>query len=326
VRNETQQTPAAGVVRTFPTAPNRENLTLAELADAYMAAYAGRDPGRLGLIALWVRHLGAKRVVDVTPDDVADVLEQLAASPVTKYVGKDRASGAPLLRTFGARAPATINRMRSVVSALFTFAQKRRLTPRGWVNPCREVATLLGNNERTRFLTSDERERLLRVCRASPWPRLYLLALMAITTGARRGELLSLRYQDLDLAAGTAHVRQSKNGGQRVLPLLPAVVAEIRRFGKAAPEALLFGSIRRPGKPMVVDNLFTSAVRTAHIEDFHFHDLRHSCASYLAQSGASLLEIADVLGHRTLDMVRRYAHLTVAHKTALVARVLGGIG
>jgi integrase len=325
VRNETQQTPAAGVVRILPTAPNRENLTLGELADAYMAAYAGRDPGRPGLVALWVRHLGEKRVVDVTPDDVADVLEHLATTPVTKYVGKDP-QGRPLLREFGRRAPATINRMRSVVSGLFTFAQKRRLTPRGWVNPCREVATLPGNNERTRFLTSQERERLLRLARASHWPRLYLLVLMAITTGARRGELLGLRYADLDLAAGTAHVRQSKNGGQRVLPLLPAVAAEIRRFGKAAPEALLFGSARRPGKPMVVDSVFTDAVRAARIEDFHFHDLRHSCASYLAQNGATLLEIADVLGHRTLDMVRRYAHLTVQHKAALVNRVLGGIG
>jgi integrase len=325
VRDETQQTPAAGVVRALPTAPNRERLTLAELADAYMAAYAGRDPGRLGLIALWVRHLGAKRVVDVSADDVSDVLEYLAATPATKYVGKDP-HGQPILRTFGRRAPATINRMRSVVSALFTFAQKRRLTPRGWGNPCREVATVPGNNERTRFLTSDERERLLRVARASHWPRLYLLVLTAITTGARRGELLGLRYADLDLGAGTAHVRQSKNGGQRVLPLLPAVVAEIQRFGKAAPEALVFGSVRRPGKPMVVDNLFTNAVRTARIEDFHFHDLRHSCASYLAQNGATLLEIADVLGHRTLDMVRRYAHLTVQHKAALVNRVLGGIG
>jgi integrase len=325
VTNETQQTPAAGVVRTFPTVPNRENLTLAQLADAYMAAYAGRDPGRVGVVALWVRHLGEKRLVDVTPDGVADVLDQLAAAPVTKYVGKDP-QGQPLLREFGRRKPATINRMRSVVSALFTFAQKRRLTPRGWANPCREVATLPGNNERTRFLTNDERERLLRVCRASPWPRLYLLVLMAITTGARRGELLGLRYTDLDLAAGTAHVRQSKNGGQRVLPLLHAVVAEIRRFGKAAPEALLFGSTRRPGKAMVVDNVFTDAVRAARIEDFRFHDLRHSCASYLAQNGATLLEIADVLGHRTLDMVRRYAHLTVQHKAALVNRVLGSIG
>ena len=67
-------------------------------------------------------------------------------------------------------------------------------------------------------------------------------------------------------------------------------------------------------------------MRTARIEDFHFHDLRHSCASYLAQSGATLLEIADVLGHKTLDMVKRYSHLTVHHKQALIHRVLGNLG
>jgi integrase len=71
---------------------------------------------------------------------------------------------------------------------------------------------------------------------------------------------------------------------------------------------------------------FEKAMADAKIDDFHFHDLRHSCASYLAQNGATLLEIADVLGHRTLDMVRRYSHLTTGHKAALVNRVLGGIG
>lgn len=64
----------------------------------------------------------------------------------------------------------------------------------------------------------------------------------------------------------------------------------------------------------------------AQIENFRFHDLRHSCASYLAQSGASLLEIADVLGHKQLDVTRRYAHLTVDTKRQLVQRVLGQIG
>jgi integrase len=63
----------------------------------------------------------------------------------------------------------------------------------------------------------------------------------------------------------------------------------------------------------------------ARIEDFHFHDLRHTTASYLAQAGASLLEIADVLGHRSLDVTRRYSHLTVDSKRNLVMKVLGGV-
>ena len=326
MQNQTLDTPDAGVVRDFPLAPNRANLTLRALADAYMAAYSGRDRSRVYTTAFWVNELGERRITDISADDVADVLDRLAATPVTKYAGKDPATGKKILREFGRRKPATINRLKSVVSGMLTFAQRRRLMPRGWQNPCREIVTEKVRNARTRFLSPDERERLLKVCRVSKWPRLYLLVLMALVTGARRGELLALRYEDLDLEAGTAHLRMTKNGQERVLPLTPAVIAEIRRFGKAKPEALLFESVRRPGQPMKMSKFFNEAVHTAKVQDFHFHDLRHSCASYLAQSGATLLEIADVLGHKTLDMVRRYSHLTVQHKAALVSRVLGNIG
>jgi len=319
-----EQAPGAGVVRILPIAPNRANLTLREVADAFMATYTGRDPGRPGAVAFWVGELGDRRVADIDADLVADVLDRYASEKVTRFAGRD-SSGKPILREFGQRKPATVNRQRSVVSALLTYAQKKRMAPKGWVNPCREIAAERLNNARTRFLTADERDRLLKVARASTWPKLYLLILIAITTGARRGELLGLRYADLDLVAGTAHLRHTKNGSERVLPLTAEVVAEIKRHGKAAPETLLFASTRRPGKPMAISKAFAEALREAAIENFHFHDLRHTCASYLAQNGATLLELADVLGHRGMDMVRRYAHLTTHHKAALVHRVLGGI-
>jgi integrase len=66
---------------------------------------------------------------------------------------------------------------------------------------------------------------------------------------------------------------------------------------------------------------WTTALRRAGIQNFRFHDLRHTCASYLAMSGASLLEIADVLGHKTLQMVQRYAHLTEQHTQSIVERM-----
>jgi len=325
MQNATENaTVGAVAVPAFRTAPNRGDLTLKEWADAYMASYTGRSTPT-GTLAMWVRELGSLRVVDITPDHVADVLERYAQEPVVKFAGRDPVSGERILRAHGRRAPATINRVRSVLSGVLTHAKKKRITPRGWTNPCREIAAEEMDNARTRFLTPEERDRLLKVARASAWPRMYLLVLMAITTGARRGELLALRYGDLDLERCTAHVRKSKNGTQRVCPLTAEVVAEIKRHGKAAPERLLFDSHRRPGKPMTVNKTFPDLVKAAQIEDFHFHDLRHTAASILAMKGATLLELADVLGHSTLDMVKRYAHLTVGHKAALVNRVMGGI-
>jgi hypothetical protein len=75
MKPETEDAPAMGVVRVFPTAPNRANLTLHEVADAYMAAYTGRDPSRAGTTAFRIRELGQKHVVDVTANDIADVLD-----------------------------------------------------------------------------------------------------------------------------------------------------------------------------------------------------------------------------------------------------------
>ena len=79
-------------------------------------------------------------------------------------------------------------------------------------------------------------------------------------------------------------------------------------------------------RPYAIETAWRNALKNARVEGFKFHDLRHSCASYLAQAGSSLLEIADVLGHKSLAMTKRYAHLTVQSKAKLVRSVLGGIG
>ena len=82
---------------------------------------------------------------------------------------------------------------------------------------------------------------------------------------------------------------------------------------------------RAPKKAYAFEGRWHEAVKAAKLRSFRFHDLRHSCASMLAQDGTTLLEIADVLGHRQLQMTKRYAHLTTGHKTALINRVMGEI-
>lgn len=315
----------AGVLP-FPPAANRDTLTVAELADLYMAAFRGRDRSRAHYLAQWCALLGERPVQTLDADTIAEALAAFARAPAQRYLGRDPSTNQPRWKVLGPRSAATLNRLRSALSALLRFAKRQRLLPRGWVNPVLEIEALRENNARTRFLSEPERERLLRVARLSKWPKLHLLVLMALTTGARRGELLRLTYGDLDLAAGTAYLRTSKNGEPRVLPLTPAVVAEIGRLGVKADDVLVFAAKYHPDQPMSFDTVWRTALRQAAIENFRFHDLRHSCASYLAQSGASLAEIADVLGHKSLDVTRRYAHLTVDHKRRLVQRVLGAIG
>ncbi|WP_176136635.1 tyrosine-type recombinase/integrase [Paraburkholderia atlantica] len=311
-------------VRTI-TVPDRRRISFPELALAYAAAYQGRDPSRAQIVRRWSQYLDGWLASEIDSDAVADALEDWAATPVRRFVGQDEA-GALCYRELGLPKPGSINKAKAVLSAILTFAKDRRMMPRGWVNPCREVPALPMNNERVRFLSDDERKRLLAVCRVSTWNRLYLLVLMAITTGARKSELLGLRYSDLDIERATGYLRTSKNDEPRVLPLVPAVVDEIRRFGKPAHrDALLFARVGDPDRPFTIGRAWSVAVCDAHLSNFRFHDLRHSCASYLAQNGASLLDIAAVLGHKQLDVTRRYAHLSVDSKRAVVDRVLGGI-
>ncbi len=166
---------------------------------------------------------------------------------------------------------------------------------------------------------------MLTACKASGWKGLYPLVMLALTTGARRGELMGLRVRDIDLQAATASIETSKNGDRRVMPLVPAVVGELTSILPASPDARVFCSRLRPEVPFHFEGVWKQAIERAKIKNFRFHDLRHSCAAYLAQSGSTLLEIADVLGHRNLAVTRRYSHLTIKHKAALVNRVLGDI-
>ncbi|MCA3220135.1 MAG: site-specific integrase [Burkholderiales bacterium] len=324
----TAETPSkrpAGVLP-FPPAANRDALTVADLVDLYMAAYKGRDASRGHYLLQWCQLLGDRRAHALTADDVDAGMAHFAATPAQRFLGRDKATGAPRWKVLGPRSPATLNRLRSALSALLRYAKRQRWLPRGWVNPVLEVEALPEHNARTRFLTDAERERLLRACKLSALRKLHLLVVMALSTGARRGELLALTFGDLDLAKGTAYVRTSKNGQPRVLPLTAPVLTEIRRLGAKPADQLLFSSRYEPSRPMRFETAWRTALRQAGIEDFRFHDLRHSTASLLAREGASLFEVGFVLGHRDVKSTARYSHLCVDQKRELVERVLGSIG
>ena len=302
-------------------------LTVGELIDLYMAHYAGRDPSRPQRLNWWRGKVGELRLDEVSDDHLHVAMESLAERAARYYAGKD-ADERPIFRAKRKpMSPATMNRYINAMAAVFTWAIRRRIAPKGWDHPARRIERKAENNEKTRFLAAGERDALLHACRAAAWPRLYLLVLMALTTGARKGELLGLRWCDLDLQTRLAHVGRSKNGDPKSLPLVPAVLDELERFKpeKTDSTGLVFPSPRRARQPCAFEEGWKEAMRAARIKDFRFHDLRHTCASMLAQNGATLLEIGDLLGHRQVSMTKRYSHLAASHRSALVNRVLGEI-
>lgn len=313
--------------------------TLAEVAARYLDAYDGRDESRYQRIGAWVRLLGDGPFATITPEDVEAAMATLANEPAKVYNGRD-ADGNPIFkRKPGQRSGATLNRYLVALSALYTWARRQpaaadggRIVPRGFESPTRHVEKHRESRGRVRYLSDDERERLLNACRESSWPRLYVFVLMALTTGARRGELLALRWKDVDLERAEARIGEdddtaTKNGDARSLILLPQVIAELELFAPKdanKSEAMVFRSRLRPSQAYRTTEAFRDAMKAAKIKNFRFHDTRHSCASYMAQNGASLLEIADTLGHRQLKMVQRYAHLNTDSRRRLMTRVFEG--
>lgn len=304
-----------------------QGLTVRELIDRYMLQYDGADTTRVQRLSAWSIMLGDFTIEALDSDVLHAARTEIAAEPALAFKGTDHLGNRIFKTKPGGKpkTPATINRYMQAISAVFTWAQEQRLTPRGWVHPCRGIKRLKGEKERVRFLDDAERQRLFNQCRASRYPRLYALVLSAYTTGARLGELLALRWRDVDLAEGIAYLGKTKNGDRRTLVLLPNIIEVLTPFQGDA-DRYVFGSVRSKHQaPASIDSAFRDAVTRAKIKDFHFHDLRHCCASRLAQAGTPLNVIAEVLGHRKLDMSKRYAHLTTQTKAQALRASLGEI-
>lgn len=132
---------------------------------------------------------------------------------------------------------------------------------------------------------------------------------------------MGLKWADVDLQGGSVILHETKNGERRRVAITGLALELLKDHAKVRrlDSALLFPSKINPDKPIELKKSFLTALHHAEIKDFHWHDLRHCTASYLAMNGASLAEIAEVLGHKTLAMVKRYAHLSDGHVSSVVA-------
>jgi len=253
----------------------------------------------------WAGELGPYTLADVTPALLGETRDKL---------GQDR-------------GPATVVRYLAALSHVFTVAVKEW----GWLenNPMRKVGKPTEPRGRVRFLSDDttdgidgERTRLLNACKKSSNPYLHTIVVLALSTGMRQGEILNLRWPDVDLNNGRIILHETKNGERRVVPLVGHALELLKASSKVRrlDTDLLFPG-RNPQKPVFIRAPWLEAVKAAGIEDLKFHDLRHSAASYMLMSGASLGEIAELLGHKTLQMVKRYSHLSESHAAGVVARM-----
>jgi integrase len=276
----------------------------------------------------WSRQFSCLALAEITADRISRARDALAAETFSRgKPRKSRKTGEMIAPKQYKRSGATCNRYIQALSHLFTFALKeRRLIDR---NPVSDISRKKEPRGRTRFLSDEERDALLDACGKSDWLALHALVLAAITTGARRGELIRLKWSDIDLKKGRALVRETKNDEQRTLPLAGKALEALRELklqNSSRSEYVFPQPSGLPGPYENFDAHWNAALEAAGIRDFHFHDLRHTTASMLAAQGASLLEIADVLGHKTLAMVKRYSHLVVDHKARVIEKMIAAKG
>lgn len=217
-------------------------------------------------------------------------------------------------------APATVLREMGDLALILNHAMKE------WgivlpVNPLNHVKRPKVSNARSRRLaagseagegtapTPSEEARLLAACThvdgdlsscRVKWLR--PMVELAIETAMRRGELLRLEWQHIDLDKAVAYLPETKNGDPRYVPLTPKAVAILRAWPKGSG-ALVFGTTENAFKLA-----WQRAVKRAKLPDLHFHDLRHEAASRLAEKLSNVLELSSVTGHKDLRMLKRYYH------------------
>jgi integrase len=314
--------------------------SFAELVQKYRDAVGDLDSSkavRKQHLDWWSEHFAGRTLAEITPVLIAEARDVLAAETFTR--GKvQKKKGVEIQPTEYTRKGSTVNRYLATLSHMFTMAVKEwRLVP---TNPVRDTTKKKEARGRVRFLSDAERDALLDACAKSDWPALHTLVMLAISTGARRGELINLKWDDIDLrlrepsidpktgekqpGMGRAIVRDTKHGETRSLPIVGKALEALRTLklqGSAKSEWVFPQPSGFPGPYENFDGVWYAAIEAADLEDFRFHDLRHTTASYLAAQGASLLEIADTLGHKTLSMVRRYAHLAQSHKVTAIEKM-----
>lgn len=189
-------------------------------------------------------------------------------------------------------------------------------------NPMRRVRKPPESPGRVRFLSHTERQQLLNACQASQTAALYPLVILALATGARKTELLTLRWEHMDLERGIVRFMLTKNKTRRVTPLVPVACTVMQTWHAQARRPMVWVFPSEDGQqPCSIRGAWEFAVKRAGIVNFRFHDLRHTAASFLAMSGATPLEIAEILGHKTMRMVQRYSHFSEPHTRSILEKM-----
>ena len=261
--------------------------TFDELMERYLAEHAARksQPRHYrGYARSLTAFFGGRLLGDITP------------KLIVEYKNRRYAAGLK---------PASINRELATLKKAFNLAVREWEWCRE--NPVSRVSMERENNKRDRWLSFEEETRLLQAC--ALW--LHDLVTFALHTGMRMGEILDLTWRGVDFSRRTVTVFRSKNGERRTIPVNQTVLAVLKEKTKLRSlktELVFCSNVFTPLESGHLRRSFRLALGKAKIEDFHFHDLRHTFATRLVQAGVDIYKVQRLLGHKSPIMTQRYAH------------------
>jgi integrase len=284
-------------------------MKLSALAEIPLAKLPKRSNRRTA-IELALEMVGHMPVGEIGRRHVAEMYQQVLQKPHH--------------RTGGPVSVATANRYMQQMRAWFSEMQRDGLIEQ---NPFTGMRLRQEDNIRSRIITPAEMPKFLKALGSRP-TQFQLLVQLALSTGARAGELLSLTWSDIDFEHNFIVLRHTKNGKPRTCGLFASVKEQLLSWRKETKLPDLNHLVIVSGdKNVTYDYKGTWLRLMAELgtEDLWFHDLRRTVGSYLAMNGASQRELQDALGHLSPSMAGRYAHLTERHVHSLVASVMGSV-
>jgi len=304
--------------RYFPTSMSRSK-TLADAIDRFRSDVLPEMPKMQRLLkpqfAFWERQIGHLPLAEITMAVISQERDKLRRERKVRKKDGQRASGQI--------SASTVNRYLCALSLVLGRAAGE------WewmeVNPVTKVRKYEEPRGRTRYLDDSERRKLLKACKRID-DDLYMAVVLSLSTGARKMEVMSLRWKDVDFSRALIILADTKNKETRSISLQGHALELMKAKSKIREirSNLVFpGKVE--GKSKDLQFHWKRALYEAEIVDFRWHDLRHSAASYLAMNGASLMEIAEILGHKTLSMVQRYSHLSPEHLAGVMSKMNAAI-
>ena len=247
----------------------------------------------------WNDRLGKYHLLNITPSIIAKTKKELAEG-ITPRGTK--------------RSPATVVRYMAALSHVYTIA----INDWEWLhdNPMQKISRPKEPPGRVRWLKKDEIKRLSQVSKESTNKHLHTIIVLALSTGMRKGEILNLTWDHVDFDRQRIILRDedTKNKSYRNVPLKGYALDLMKKLSenKRLDSILIFAG-KNPNTPMEIRKPWVTALKDAGVKCFRFHDARHTSCTHLAMNGATLAELAEFSGHKTLAMVKRYIHIAESH-------------